>query len=300
MPYQEALRDKIADFRGVERANIFVGVGSDEAIDLLYRIFCIPGNDRVLITPPTYGMYKVSAAINDIKVDEALLTPDFQLDVKATLAKVTEQTKLLFVCSPNNPTANSLNRDDILKLSDAFNGILVIDEAYIDFSDQESFAKEVQHRNNLVVLQTLSKSFGLAGIRLGIAIASPEIIDLMMKVKAPYNVNKLTSQAAIKGFSFLEEMQRKVDEIKSERATIVDQLNAIPQIEKVFPSDANFLLFRINDAQLVYKKMADQGVIIRYRGNEPHCENCLRMTIGTPAENELFFKALNSVISELN
>lgn len=298
MPYQEELRAKIAEFREVQAENIFVGVGSDEAIDLLYRIFCTPGQDRVLITPPTYGMYKVSANINDVAVDKVLLTPDFQLQVDETLKAATPNTKLIFLCSPNNPTANSLKTEDILTVVENFDGIVVVDEAYIDFSDQESFAGRVKEYNNLVVLQTMSKSFGLAGIRLGIAIASPEIIDLMMKVKAPYNVNKLTSKAAIRGFSFVNAMKAKVDQILSEREKVIQKLNAIPEIEKVFPTDANFLLFRIENALDVYKEVAAKGVVVRYRGNEPHCEDCLRLTIGTPQENERFFDALESVLKK--
>jgi histidinol-phosphate aminotransferase len=296
MPYQEELREKIAVFREVDSENIFVGVGSDEAIDLLYRIFCRPGKDRVLITPPTYGMYKVSAEINDVAVDKALLTPEFQLDVEATLNSVTENTKLLFVCSPNNPTANSLAREDILSLADAFDGILVIDEAYIDFSEQESFAKEAENRNNLVVLQTMSKSFGLAGIRLGIAIASPEIIRLMMKVKAPYNVNKLTSKAAIKGFSYVNAMKAKVEQVVAERDKVIKKLEQTESVEHIYPSDANFILFRIPNALQIYEQLATKGVVVRYRGNEPHCEDCLRLTIGTPTENERFFDVLEQVL----
>ena len=296
MPYQEELRAKIAEFRGVKAENVFVGVGSDEAIDLLYRIFCEPGKDRVLITPPTYGMYKVSANINDVAVDEVLLTADFQLRVEATLNAATNRTKLLFLCSPNNPTANSLNQNDILRLSDEFRGIVVLDEAYIDFSEQESFAKEVRKRKNLVVLQTMSKSFGLAGIRLGIAIADPEVIGFMMKVKAPYNVNKLTSAVAIKGFSYLNAMNAKIKQIKTEREKVIRKLEQIPQVQKVYPTDANFLIFRIHHALDVYRKVAEKGVVIRYRGNEPNCENCLRLTIGTPEENERFFKTLTEVL----
>lgn len=298
MPYQEELRAKIAEFRALSPENIFVGVGSDEAIDLLFRIFCEPGKDRVLITPPTYGMYKVSATINNVEVDEVLLSEDFQLRVDDTLASVTEHTKLIFLCSPNNPTGNNLNPDDILAVADSFDGIVVIDEAYIDFSDQGSFAKEIPDRNNVVVLQTMSKAFGLAGIRLGIALANPEIIDFMMKVKAPYNVNKLTSKAALKGFSYINAMNGKVERIKYEREKVIERLKSIPKIEKVFPTDANFLVFRLDDALNIYKKMAAQGVVIRYRGNEPHCENCLRLTIGTPQENERFFQVLEKVLED--
>lgn len=298
MPYQEELRSKIADFRGIESQNVFVGVGSDEAIDLLFRIFCQPGKDRVLILPPTYGMYKVSAAINDITVDEVLLTPEFQIRVEETLNSVTENTKIIFLCSPNNPTANNLKIEDISKIIDNFNGIVVVDEAYIDFSDQNSLAKDVLEKNNLVVLQTMSKSFGLAGIRLGIAMADSEIISYMMKVKAPYNVNKLTSQVALKGFANTNAMEAKVNLIKYEREEVIKRLNAIPQVEKVYPSDANFLIFRIPEALSLYKKIAARGVVIRYRGNEPHCENCLRLTIGTPAENDRFFEVLGKVLTE--
>tara|TARA_R110000868_G_scaffold383578_6_gene650636 strand:+ start:13553 stop:14614 length:1062 start_codon:yes stop_codon:yes gene_type:complete len=296
MPYQEELRSKIAEFRAVTPQHIFVGVGSDEAIDLLFRIFCKPGEDRVLITPPTYGMYKVSAKINDIAVDEVLLTEDFQVRVQETLDTVSKNTKLLFLCSPNNPTGNSLRKSDILKIADSFQGIVVLDEAYIDFSEQESFAKEVLGRTNLVILQTMSKAFGLAGIRLGIALASPEIINLMMKVKAPYNINKLSSKAALKGFRYINAMKGKVEQIKSERKQVIARLKSIPEVEKIYPSDANFLIFRIADAINIYKKLADKGVVIRYRGNEPHCENCLRLTIGTQDENARFFDAFNAVI----
>ncbi|MEQ9263804.1 MAG: histidinol-phosphate transaminase [Balneolaceae bacterium] len=298
MPYQERLRSKIADFRGIKSQNVFVGVGSDEAIDLLFRIFCQPGKDRILILPPTYGMYKVSAAINDITVDEVLLTPEFQIRVDETLNAVTENTKIIFLCSPNNPTANNLKIEDISKIIDNFNGIVVVDEAYIDFSEQNSLAKDVLEKNNLVVLQTMSKSFGLAGIRLGIAMADSEIINYMMKVKAPYNVNKLTSQVALKGLANTNAMKAKVNLIKYEREEIIKRLNAIPQVEKVYPSDANFLIFRIPEALSLYKKVAARGVVIRYRGNEPHCENCLRLTIGTPAENDRFFEVLEKVLAE--
>ncbi len=296
MPYQEKLRQLIADFRGVDAANIFTGVGSDEAIDLLFRIFCEPGNDEVLITPPTYGMYKVSAAINNVAVNQVLLTPDFQLQVEETLEAVSDQTKIIFLCSPNNPTGNSLNREDMIAIVEQFNGIVVVDEAYIDFSKAESFASMVDEYPNLVVLQTMSKAFGLAGIRLGIAIANPEIIEFMMKVKAPYNVNKLTSQAAIRGYSNIEAMQQHVAELLTERERVIAALSSIDSIEHIYPTDANFLIFRVNEALTVYKKLAEAGVIVRYRGNEPNCENCLRLTIGTAEENETFLIALKKIL----
>lgn len=296
MPYQEILREKIADFRNVDSSHVFVGVGSDEAIDLLYRIFCEPGKDRVLTTPPTYGMYKVSAAINDIAVDSVLLTSDFQLQVNETLAAVTDQTKMIFLCSPNNPSGNSLNSDDMITIIEGFNGIVVVDEAYIDFSKNESFASLVDQYPNLVILQTMSKAFGLAGIRLGISIANPEIIDYMMKVKAPYNINKLTSEAAIRGYSNIESMKTNVGEILSERERLISELEKVSGVEKIFPTDANFMIFKVPEALDIYKKLAEKGVIVRYRGNEPHCDNCLRLTIGTPDENDQFITALKQVI----
>ncbi len=297
MPHQDALRDKIAAFRSINREQVFVGVGSDEAIDLLFRIFCTPGKDRVITNPPTYGMYKVSATINDVAVDEVLLTEDFQLRPSAILEAVTPSTKLIFVCSPNNPTANSINNLDIISVLENFNGIVVVDEAYIDFSDQQSFASILADYPNLVVLQTLSKSFGLAGIRLGVALASPDVIDYMMKVKAPYNVNKLTSKAALQAFDNLDKMNENVQTLIGERDLMTKKLEAIPEVLKVFPSDANFLLFRINNAYDVYQKLAEEGVVIRYRGNEPFCEECLRLTIGTPEENNVFLTALNKVLT---
>ena len=296
MPYQEELRTKIAQFRGVDFTNVFVGGGSDEAIDLLFRIFCVPNNDRVLITPPTYGMYKVSATINNVEVDAVELTSEFQLEVEKTLSAVTHQTKIIFLCSPNNPSGNSLRSEDMRTIIEQFNGIVVVDEAYIDFSEKESFAHLTQTYPNLVVLQTMSKAFGLAGIRLGIALAHHEIIQLMMKVKAPYNVNKLTSEAALRSYSMIEAMRANVSKILAERERIMEALKHIRGVEKIFPSDANFLIFRVQNALNMYKKLAEKGIIVRYRGNEPHCHNCLRVTIGTKLENDQFLHALEDLL----
>jgi histidinol-phosphate aminotransferase len=298
MPYQEKLRNKIAEFRGVETENVFVGVGSDEAIDLLFRIFCNPIKDRIIINPPTYGMYKVSANINDVRIDKVLLTENFQLQTEQILNRVTDFTKLIFVCSPNNPTANDIDREDIIELLENFNGLVVVDEAYIDFSEEKSFAESVKDYPNLVVLQTLSKAFGLAGIRLGVAIANPEVIEYLMKVKAPYNINKLTSQAAVNAFDHLDTVQKNIASIKNEKSRIVTALEETEQVKRIFPSDANFLIFRVENAFQVYKRMAELGVIIRYRGNEPRCENCLRLTIGTKEENDRFLDALKNILSE--
>lgn len=298
MPYQEALRAKIADYRGIDASEVFVGVGSDEAIDLLFRIFCTPGKDRILINPPTYGMYKVSANINDVAIDEVLLTEDFQLQTEKILEAVTPNTKIIFICSPNNPTANDIAIRDIQFILESFDGIVVVDEAYIDFSQQGSLATELKNYPNLVVLQTLSKAFGLAGIRLGVALANTDIIAYMMKVKAPYNVNKLTSKAALQAFDALDSVQEHITSIINEKERIMSSLASMKGVLKVYPSNANFFIFKVNDALNVYQKLADKGVIIRYRGNESLCDNCLRLTIGTENENNAFLKALTEVLEE--
>jgi histidinol-phosphate aminotransferase len=298
-PAQTALRKRIAEYRGVDFENIFLGVGSDEPIDLLMRIFCEPGKDSILITPPTYGMYRVAAIINNVEVKKVLLTEDFQLQPEKILEAADPSTKLLFLCSPNNPTANDLKRTDLLKLVTRFPGIVVVDEAYIDFSHQESMAATVQQYPNLVVLQTFSKAFGLAGIRLGVAISNPKIISYMLRVKAPYNINKLTADVAMKAFDNPELLKHNIEAIRDERSYVAEQLRHSGAVEKVYPSNANFLLFKVRDAEEVYKKLAEKGVIVRYRGNEPLCEDCLRVTIGLPDENVRFLKALKEVLVEL-
>lgn len=296
-PTQNELRKKIAKFRHVLMENIFTGVGSDEAIDLLTRIFCEPGKDAILITPPTYGMYKVSAAINDVKVVESQLNREFQPDVESILGKADKNTKILFLCSPNNPTANDLKRTELLKLVELFPGIVVVDEAYIDFSEQESMAAVVPQYPNLVVLQTFSKAFGLAGIRLGVAISSPPVINYMLKIKAPYNVNQLTAETALEAFNHMDLINFNIDKIREERDYLVEQLSHAPTVEKVYPTNANFILFKIKDAQNIYRQLAEKGIIVRYRGNEPGCQDCLRVTVGMPNENLRFLKTLKEITS---
>lgn len=296
-PTQDLLRNKIANWRSVDYENIFLGVGSDEPIDLLIRMFCEPGKDSILITPPTYGMYRVAANINDVKIKEVKLTPSFHLQVDELLKEADIYTKILFLCSPNNPTANNLKPVDMLKLISSFPGIVVIDEAYIDFSRQESMAAFVQQYNNLIVLQTFSKSLGLAGIRLGIAIANQEIIQVMLKVKAPYNINKLTADTALKAFDQMHLVKFNIDKIIEERNYVAEQLSYVEPVQHVYPSNANFLLFKIKDAFAIYQKLAKEGIIVRYRGNEPNCENCLRVTIGMPDENRHFLRTLKRILS---
>lgn len=295
-PSQKKLRDLNAQWRGVRQENVFVGVGSDEGIDLLYRIFCEPGKDRVLTTPPTYGMYSVSAATHNIAVDTVLLEEEhFQLRVDKILDTVTPDTKMLLLCSPNNPTGNAFSEDRLTRLVESFQGIVVIDEAYIDFSSEESWAQKVAQYPNLVVLQTMSKSFGLAGIRLGMTFANEDIINYMMKVKAPYNVNKLTAQRAIRAFKKLDTIQFNIEAIKKERKKLRKKLNKLQAIQKIYPSDANFLLVKIDNAKKLYQQLADREIIVRYRGKEPLCENCLRITVGTPDENDQLISALKEL-----
>lgn len=296
-PRQNTLRSKIAGFRHVQKENIFTGVGSDEAIDLIIRIFCEPGTDSILITPPTYGMYKVSAEINNVSVIEAPLTADFQPNADVILDKAEENTRILFLCSPNNPTANNLKPTELLKLIELFPGIVVVDEAYIDFSDQESLASVVPQYPNLVVLQTFSKAFGLAGIRLGIAVSSPQIISYMLKIKAPYNVNKLSADMALKAFDNMNLVEFNIDKIREEKLYLIEQLNHATTVEKVYPSDANFILFKIKNAREIYTQLAENGIIVRFRGNEPGCKDCLRITVGMPDENIRFLKTLKKITS---
>lgn len=295
-PTHPPLRQRIAEWRSVRAENIFVGVGSDEGIDLLYRIFCTPGRDRILITPPTYGMYRVSANIHDIAIDEVLLDKDnFQPRVDRILEAVTPHTKILLLCSPNNPTGNTFEREKVRRLVEEFPGIVVIDEAYIDFSDRQSWASEVNRYPNLVVLQTLSKSFGLAGIRLGITVAPEDIIQYMMKVKAPYNVNKLTASQAMDAFDRLGSIESNIADIREQRKQLRRQLQELPLVEHIYPSEANFLLVKVQNAYEIYEQLADQGIIVRYRGNEPHCESTLRITVGTSADNERLISALKEL-----
>lgn len=295
-PVQKKLRGLIARWRGVRAKNIFTGVGSDEAIDILFRIFCTPGKDRIITVPPTYGMYRVSANIHDIAIDEVLLEKDnFQPCPDEILGTVTSQTKMLFLCSPNNPTGNTFEKKRVTKLINEFPGLVVLDEAYIDFSDQRSWAEKVAEHPNLVVLQTMSKSFGLAGIRLGIAYAQQKIIDYMMKVKAPYNVNKLTSRQAIKGLQNWQTVEFNIDIIRQERANLQQNLKQLPFVRKVYDSQANFLLVKMDNVKALYQELAQQNIIVRYRGDEPLCENCLRITVGTPDENELLISTLKNI-----
>lgn len=295
-PYQKKLREKISELKFHPQNGIFVGNGSDEAIDLLYRIFCTPGKDNVIICPPTYGMYKVSASIHDIEVRTAPLTAFCSLDIEAIKAQIDAHSKLLFICSPNNPTANLMDTQAIEELLELFTGIVVLDEAYIDFSPQQSWIQRISEFQNLIVLQTLSKAYGMAGIRLGMAFASEELTKWLMRVKAPYNLSKNTQELALKALSEQKKIKARVHEILNERLKMIAALERIPAVAKIWPTDANFVLIRIKNALRIYKQLADSGVIVRYRGNEIHCEDSLRISIGTPEENQAFLKALKAIL----
>jgi histidinol-phosphate aminotransferase/imidazoleglycerol-phosphate dehydratase/histidinol-phosphatase len=303
-PYQRELRTAIAQLRGVHADQVFTGNGSDEAIDLIIRLFCEPAKHRILCTPPTYGMYKVSARIHDIAVDQAPLNPNFSLHPKAIIEAISPETRVLFLCSPNNPTGTMANESDLRYLCEHAGCLVVIDEAYIDFSEAESMAKSLEEFPNLIVLQTLSKSFGLAGIRLGIALASKEIIAYFDKIKAPYNVNSLSAQVALSALQKPEIMRAKVKEILLERAYVTERLELLKQIlnsgpislGSIFPSQANFVLFQIDEALRLQQELAKQKVIVRYRGNELHSENSIRLSIGSRDENNLFFETLLTVL----
>merc|ERR1712232_25294 len=281
--------------------------GSDEAIDLLIRIFCKPGRtsgvgDAIMITPPTYGMYKVCANVNDVGIQSVPLTEDFDLQVPEILDAVTPETKMIFACSPGNPTAKSIPLSDIRKLasSPSYQGLVIVDEAYVDFSSTPSATALVAEHDNIVVLQTLSKAFGLAGIRCGFAIGPPDVIQLMNNVKAPYNVSKLTSDAAINALKNTPTLEKNVRDVLDQRELVAKELEGLDFVVKVYPSDANFLLFRVKQkANELYKVMADKGVVSRFRGRELHCSECIRVTIGTPEENVKFLELLRVTYREI-
>ncbi|MDB5285050.1 MAG: histidinol-phosphate transaminase [Bacteroidota bacterium] len=294
-PLQLKLKEAITNIKGIPAENIFLGNGSDEAIDILFRIFCEPGIDNVIICPPTYGMYEVSANINNVAAKKVNLTPSFELDVQAILENSDVHSKLLFICSPNNPTGNSLHKEDIELLIQKFNGIVVIDEAYINYAKQSSCIGFLTEYPNLVVLQTFSKAWGLAALRLGMAFASTKIIDYMNKVKPPYNINQATQNLALSALENINWVNDAIRETISEGTRLVTSLQAMPLVEKIFPSDANFLLVKVADPVKIYGQLVDGGIIVRNRNNITLCEGCLRITVGTPQQNEILITALQQI-----
>jgi histidinol-phosphate aminotransferase len=285
-PLQWKLKDKISGIKTVPPANIFLGNGSDECIDILFRSFCEPGIDNVIIVPPTYGMYEVSANINDIQVKKIPLTTDFQLNMPAIEEAVDDHTKMIFLCSPNNPTGNSLNRGDIELILNNYFGLVVIDEAYINFSRHRSFVQELSDYPNLVVLQTLSKAWGLAALRIGMAFAADNIIRVMNKVKPPYNIGQASQELALKALEEVDQVNMVIQEIVTERGLLVEKLQQLPVVEKVYPSDANFLLVKVSDARAIYDYLLGKGIVVRDRSKVELCEECLRITVGTTNENK--------------
>lgn len=296
-PLQSALKEKISGIKGVPPQHIFLGNGSDEAIDLLFRIFCEPGRDNVIIFPPTYGMYEVCAEINDVGVKKIQLTPDFQLDLDAIEAAVDAHTKLIFVCSPNNPTGNSIHRKDIEVLLNNFDGLVVIDEAYINYSRQQTFIPELTEYPNLVILQTLSKAWGLAGLRLGMAFAGQPVIDYMNRVKYPYNINTATQQLAMEALGNISSVNNWTKTTVLQKEGLTAALLELPFTEIVYPSDANFILVKMKEARRIYAYLAAKGIIVRDRSNVILCNDCLRITIGTPDENNQLLEALKNYMA---
>lgn len=293
-PHFTALREAIGLYRGVNPNRVFLGNGSDEAIDLLIRLVCEPCKDALLITPPTYGMYKVSADIHNVKVVESPLNPDFSLNKKDIIEK-SKDVKIIFLCSPNNPTSNSFDSGELKEILEQTNSLVVVDEAYIDFSNKASLIPLLDSFANLVILQTLSKAFGLAGIRLGMAFGSEELIRYLMKIKPPYNINSLTQQTALHAFKNVDKVAERISKILESRKLLESELLELPSVLKIYPSDANFLLVKFRDADATYQKLAEKGIIVRNRSNQLHCEGCLRITIGTEEENNRLISALKSL-----
>lgn len=291
-PNQAALRKSLSKYLDIDYKNLFFGVGSDEIIDLLIRIFCEPRIDNSLILEPTYGMYKVACSINDVEVRSVLLKDDFQIDIEAVRKTVNDNTKIVFICSPNNPTGNLIDLQSIKTVCEAVNSIVVVDEAYIDFSSDGSAIKLIEKFDNLVVMRTFSKAWGLSGVRCGYCAANKEIITLLMKVKAPYTINKLTEEAILKALDNTSRKEEIAKKILAQKYYLEENLNKLDIVEKIFPSDANYLLVRFKNSKDVFEYLVKCGIIIRDRSNQPKLENCLRITVGTEEENMKLLKAL--------
>ncbi len=293
-PLQYNVKKRLSEIKGVPVRNIFLGNGSDEAIDILFRSFCNPGVDNVILVPPTYGMYEVSANINDVQTKKVSLTEDFQLNLEGIAEAIDKNTKLIFICSPNNPTGNSINRDDVETLLNNFEGLVVVDEAYINFSRQKTFIQELTEYANLVVLQTLSKAWGLAGLRVGMAFASEEIIEVMNKVKPPYNINESSQQLALKALENVDQVNGWIKETLVQRDKLVLNLKDQDFVLDIYPSDANFILVKTTDPKGIYNFLVQKGIIVRDRSKIDLCEGSLRITVGTPVENDKLIETLKT------
>ncbi len=297
-PHQRRLKEVLAERKGVSSQQILLGNGSDEVLDLLFRAFCEPKEDNIISLPPTYGMYKVLAGINNLENREVLLTADFEPNVPQILKEADNKSKLLFLCSPNNPTGNSFSKSAIGELLDNFNGLVVIDEAYIDFSSEKSWISELSNYPNLVVTQTLSKAYGLAGIRLGTCYASEEIIAVLNKIKPPYNVNELTQQRALERVLDINTVNLEVMDILTQREALFNVLRQVAFVKKVYPTDANFILAKVDDATKRYDQLLKMGIVVRNRTTQPLCENTLRFTVGTKEENVKLINVLQHITTK--
>lgn len=294
-PQQSILKQQFSEIKNIPPKQILLGNGSDEVLDLIFRAFCVPNQDEIITLPPTYGMYGVLANLNAVKNIEIELNNNFQPQVDAILNAVNDRTKLLFLCSPNNPTANSFNAELIEELIKQFPGIVVIDEAYVDFSNEESWLRRLDAFPNLIVTQTLSKAYGLAGIRLGICYASAEITRILNKIKPPYNINVLTQTQAVERLKNLDKVEKEVTEILTERSKLQTELQKVNFVHTIYESDANFILLKVDDANKRYDQLINLGIVVRNRTTQPLCENCLRLTVGTKDENNKLIEILKSL-----
>lgn len=295
-PQQVELKQRLSEVKGCNVNQLLIGNGSDEVLDLIFRAFCEPQKDSVILLPPTYGMYEVLANLNAIETIKVPLTSDFQLQVSAVLEAATATTKLLFLCAPNNPTANSFDANAMQTLLQNFKGIVVLDEAYIDFSDGESWVRRIDEFPNLIIVQTLSKAYGLAGIRLGIGMASPKILRVLNSINPPYNINQLSQEVALIRLDNLEFVKHEINQIKEQRSRVISSLKSLKIVQKIHPSDANFILVQMDDADKRYKQLIENSIVVRNRSQEPLCGNCLRFTIGTPEENTKLLNVLNRLL----
>jgi len=294
-PQQKNVKELLSDLKGISTNQILLGNGSDEVLDLIFRAFCEPNQDSVVFLPPTYGMYGVLANLNNIETKEVLLSPDFEIRVEETLREVSKDSKIIFLCSPNNPSGNSFSSEKIKAILDGFHGLVVIDEAYIDFSNEQSWIEKMHLYPNLIVTQTLSKAYGMAGIRLGVCYASKEITEVLNRIKPPYNVNELTQQRAKERLQKPEEVKKEIQLIVAERIKLEERLKKISIISKIYPSDANFILVKVDDANKRYTELIQMGIVIRNRTTQALCENTLRLTVGTTEENNALIDALQEL-----
>jgi len=294
-PQQRSLKSVLAAQKGIKSSQLLLGNGSDEVLDLLFRAFCEPRKNNVITLPPTYGMYKVLCGVNAIENKEVLLTDEFEPDLEAVMDKIDANSTLLFICSPNNPSGNSISASKIETLLQQFSGLVIIDEAYIDFSSQPSWSKRLSEFPNLIITQTLSKAYGMAGIRLGICIASEEIITILNKIKPPYNVNELTQQKALARVKNKDKVAGEIAAIVTERSVLEQALKTVAFVNKIYASDANFVLVKVDDASLRYNQLLSKGIVVRNRTTQPLCENTLRFTVGTPEENNQLITVLKSL-----